>query len=969
MSVSIGDIFTFLKLDKSNFDKGLDTAQKQVSTFGSNVASSLTNALSFATGQILVQGLNSIVGGLQQAGAAAFDSVKNYEGLNLSLEALIARQLRAGDASISMADALAAAGPMAKQLLEWSQKLAIESPFEDDDISKVVQMAGAFRFSVQESKGLIQALVDSAAAGNLSGAAMESATRALGQMNIKGKVSAEELNQLTEAGFGTASTLERMGKTLDDVASGSVSATSFIQAFIQQMGEESEGAAQRTMTSWSGLVSTLSSLATTGLREFFTGLLEPVRGLLEALGNVGAADGFRESLRSLGEIAGQVVAPAIEWLTEKLQGLPAFFDQASGFIQQFRDEMAGLTAGDVMAGLPATLEGLQQQFDKSSSLMQKAHEGTLAKLQEQMSKAQEGLTSKLAEVDEKFANKIADLNERIAETAADYQERLTDLAEEHGKKRADLESKITKAQSDMEEKLTELKADHMRRRRELSTSLMLADSEEEYLRIQQQIKSEDEKYEEQKSSAEKAGKEQINDLKAQLNEEDQEYAKQQGKLESQRAKTLADLDKQLSRVQEEKAKEAAKVQESYDQQVASLQDKITRENELYAQSVADQRAAFEQSKADAIASANSRAAALDQGGLARDLAEQVKAAMAAWNDFKTSAAAVWAEVKKIYDIFQNQGFGAGMSAMAQFATQKLNEISTAINTWVTNPATQEQFRAWGRNAGQALVDGIVSLLTIQGAPSISAGFAGALVNAWVTVNTLPITLATQFVQGFIQSVTSPENVEALKNSFGTVLEAAGKRIDAWAAEIEKLWNTRMTAWGKVITSFDWGKIGKNIVDGIGAGIKSNWDALSDWVVEKTAGLYGIGAGIKSNWDALSDWVAEKTAGLSDSANEGLDAHSPSALFAKKTGPTIPAGIQQGFEAGLPGLRAAISSGMKSLAPTQLATGALAGVGSTTTTISPTFNLGQAPAGFDSEALLQKINNKMLELLGKQYDEV
>src|SRR5574340_870644 len=82
-----------------------------------------------ATGMLVAQGVMAV---MQIPGAvigSAIEATASYERLGLTLETLIAKEMRSVDPALSMADALAQGGPAAKELLQWTQKLAIESPF------------------------------------------------------------------------------------------------------------------------------------------------------------------------------------------------------------------------------------------------------------------------------------------------------------------------------------------------------------------------------------------------------------------------------------------------------------------------------------------------------------------------------------------------------------------------------------------------------------------------------------------------------------------------------------------------------------------------------------------------------------------------------------------------------------------------------------------------------------------------
>lgn len=947
MSITIGDLVAILRLDKKKFDSDLDKTSSQVKSFGSSVASNLTQSLSFAVGGIIQQGLTSITNGIKQTAGAAFDAVANHELLEMSLESLIAKQFKAADSTISMSDALAAAGPLSQQLLGWVQQLAIASPFDDKDIQSAIQLGSAYKFNITQAKELTQALTDNAAANGRGADSINRAMLALGQINLEGKVTKENLNQLTDAGIDYVSALDKMGMGLDGVTKGSVNADEFIRTLTETLNADVGGAAARATDTWSGLVSSLESMTRTGAIEFFRGLLEPVRPLVAALADAAAADGLRESLRSLGEMAGNFVAPALEWLTGKLEALPAFFDKASGFIQQFRDEMSGMTAGDIMAGLPDTLANLDSQFQKTMSVMEQAHQGTINKLQEQIAQAGTNLGTKLAEINEKFAGKIEDLHERMADTSAQFDERATEAAEDHAKKQADLQKRSVKVQADVEEKLTDLKKDHARRRQELTTNLMLAETEEAYLATKAQIDAENSKYDEQVNKTKAAGSEQLSEIRSQMAEQASEYDKQAAKLQKQRDKAVSDLAEQLAEVQAEKAKETQAARAEYDKQVAALQDKIARENQLYADSVAEQKALFEQQKADAIASAEARAAALGSGP-AHDLAEQVKSAIEIWTQFKAKVSEVWDSLQPIFTAFKEVGFWAGMAAIGQWVTDRLNEVSTAVDVWVNDPANKEKFRNWGQQAGQSLIDGIVALLSGEGGwPQIGVALATALGNLKTMIDEATFTMAINFVAGFALAITNPENIQKMADAIGGGLASAADAIGGTLAEISdnigKFLADSAKSWGEAITSFDWGSVGSNITDGILGGLQASWGELTSWLSSQAA--------------SLPDWAANP-----------LGIESPSKAFADKVGAFIPTGILKGFEAGLPDLRSAIAAGAASLVPATAPAGSLAGAmgGNTYISASPTFNLPQAPAGFDRKGLMDEIDQRQLNLLGKLF---
>jgi tape measure domain-containing protein len=220
---------------------------------------------------------------------------------------------------MSMTDAMAQATPRAQELIKWIQILGIQSPFTSDGIQKAFQTALAYGFTTEQAQRLTAAEVDFTAATGKSSQAADLIALALGQIQSRGKVAAQELRQLSEQGIGTNRILEDMGFTLDDVTNGLVDTDIFIEAVIQDM-EIFKGAAKDQATTFSGLVTSLSEVKAIGLREFFTGTFESIRPYLANFVDFLTKAAFETgSIRALGDVLGQKVGGALaiinRWVT------------------------------------------------------------------------------------------------------------------------------------------------------------------------------------------------------------------------------------------------------------------------------------------------------------------------------------------------------------------------------------------------------------------------------------------------------------------------------------------------------------------------------------------------------------------------------------------------------------------------------------------------------------------------------
>ena len=185
--------------------------------------------------------------------------------------------------TMTMAQAQLEAAGKVKELLDWVQKLAIESPFTRADVANAFKQAMAYGFTADQAKELTQSVIDFASANGASGDTMARITLALGQMKAKGRVMGGELLQLTEAGVGTNEILAKMGVNLKDVENGTVSAEKFIAAFNSNVQKDFGGAAKAQSGTFAGLLSSLQDLKDIALRTVFTPLFTAFKPVLDTI--------------------------------------------------------------------------------------------------------------------------------------------------------------------------------------------------------------------------------------------------------------------------------------------------------------------------------------------------------------------------------------------------------------------------------------------------------------------------------------------------------------------------------------------------------------------------------------------------------------------------------------------------------------------------------------------------------------
>lgn len=240
---------------------------------------SLGSAAAVVGGTVAVMGLAKVAGGLIDMGRGALQSYAEFERLGMSLNALAAKEAMLTGQATNMQDALALTSVKSKELLDWIQKLAIESPFRQEDVANAFRLSMALGFNTAEAQRLTKAMLDFSTATGSGGESLERISRALGQMKTKGKLSAEEMLQLSEAGVDANAILMRAfdmtgPQLFDAMKKGAIDVNKAIEAIVSEMEKLYGGAGKNSAESMSGLLSSLSEIGEITSRDLLAGVFK-----------------------------------------------------------------------------------------------------------------------------------------------------------------------------------------------------------------------------------------------------------------------------------------------------------------------------------------------------------------------------------------------------------------------------------------------------------------------------------------------------------------------------------------------------------------------------------------------------------------------------------------------------------------------------------------------------------------------
>lgn len=181
-------------------------------------------------------------------------------------------------------------GEKARAFLDDLQDFAAKTPFEFPDLLRASQRLLAMGFAADEIRPTLTAIGDAVAGLGGGAAEVDRVTTALGQMQAKGKASAEEMMQLTEAGIPAWQFLaDAIGTdvagAMDAVSKGAVSADVAIGALVEGMNTKFGGMMEKQSTTFGGLLSTLKDTFTqvsgTVMAPFFDLISRGLQGIVD----------------------------------------------------------------------------------------------------------------------------------------------------------------------------------------------------------------------------------------------------------------------------------------------------------------------------------------------------------------------------------------------------------------------------------------------------------------------------------------------------------------------------------------------------------------------------------------------------------------------------------------------------------------------------------------------------------------
>lgn len=152
--------------------------------------------------------------------------------------------------------------------LEWIEEFTQNTPFAVNEVTQ--SFIRLKTYGLDPMDGTMQAIVDSAAMMGGTAETVDGLSTAIGQAMSKGKLQAEEMNQLIERGIPVYDYLQKIskdlghnngfGKTVEQIqkdAAAGMLGKETIELLLKEMGRQAQGAAKAQMDTWNGMISNM----------------------------------------------------------------------------------------------------------------------------------------------------------------------------------------------------------------------------------------------------------------------------------------------------------------------------------------------------------------------------------------------------------------------------------------------------------------------------------------------------------------------------------------------------------------------------------------------------------------------------------------------------------------------------------------------------------------------------------------
>ena len=264
---------TAAQMDKAFSTSGnAEKAIKNTSNAVSDLNNGLKNISFIAAGNVLADGFEKALSSIKKIGSEIYSTTRNMQGMEMSMKALVTAEYGVEKAE-----------EKTKELLSWFKELSLKSPYELLEVMDAFKMNANMGQTVEVAKKTTEAILALGAGLGMGQAEMKRFSAALAQTGSTGKITATDMRQFANNGFG----MDKMNKifdmlsekyqiAIDDhndfnkaVADGKITTDDFFEAIHQFAMENYGGAVDAMASTIGGLISSMKDIKTNIINDMF----------------------------------------------------------------------------------------------------------------------------------------------------------------------------------------------------------------------------------------------------------------------------------------------------------------------------------------------------------------------------------------------------------------------------------------------------------------------------------------------------------------------------------------------------------------------------------------------------------------------------------------------------------------------------------------------------------------------------
>ena len=348
MAINAASLIMNVSADTSAAERSLSNLQSRAaSSFGAiasnaqSAGTSIGSMFDVAGGVAAVQMFQGAINAVKGFASEAQNAYAFSERLGMSLQTMASKEMiDAGLASSmtelrKMPELMDQAGSRAKELQDWMEKLAIQSPFKYEDVADAMRLSMAYGFTSTQAQRLTKTMSDFTAGSGQSGAAIKRMALALGQIQARGKVASQELNQLSEVGVNARKILAdafgvSTAEIMKMIEKGLVPADQAIEAIVGSLENDFGNAAESQSQSMSGMMASFEDLRSLTARDLFSGIFKSIQPFMATLINTLTDPQVKDRIKQIGVDIGVYVSNALNIATAAVNNFYTAFQQAGG---------------------------------------------------------------------------------------------------------------------------------------------------------------------------------------------------------------------------------------------------------------------------------------------------------------------------------------------------------------------------------------------------------------------------------------------------------------------------------------------------------------------------------------------------------------------------------------------------------------------------------------------------------------